>query len=73
MEKERVSNYDPKKKLYNKKPDEDPSKKSKKALVREQAPSLNMDDDNFRGGRRPKKGAAPGHRKEGNHPCGSHR
>ena len=59
MEKERVSNYDPKKKLYNKKPDEDPSKKSKKALVREQAPSLSMDDDNFRGGRRPKKKAQP--------------
>jgi translation initiation factor IF-2 len=55
IEKERVSNYDPKKKLYNKKPEDDSAKKNKKTVTKQRGSSFGMDDENFRGGRRPKK------------------
>ncbi len=55
LEKERVSNYDPKKNSYKREPEKDAAKKNKKALQREMAPAITGDDEYVRGGRRPKR------------------
>ena len=55
QEKERVSNYDPNKSMYDRKPENDKKPRPKKAMTKD-APPIPMDDDDIRGGkRRPRK------------------
>jgi translation initiation factor IF-2 len=52
LEKERVSNYDPNKKNYARKPDPEHVSKQRKQSVRKSQSRFGMDDDVVRGGRR---------------------
>ena len=60
VEKERVSNYDPNKKQYVRQVDpERNTQKNKRQQTRSAAPSVQMDDEYVRGGKRKRKVAAP--------------
>ncbi len=60
VEKERVSNYDPNKKQYVRQVDpERNAQKNKRQQTRSAAPSVQMDDEYVRGGKRKRKVAAP--------------
>ncbi|MBR3927883.1 MAG: translation initiation factor IF-2 [Clostridia bacterium] len=60
VEKERVSNYDPNKKQYVRQVDpERNQQKNKRQQTRSAAPSVQMDDEYVRGGKRKRKVAAP--------------
>ncbi len=60
VEKERVSNYDPNKKQYVRQVDpERNQQKNKRQQPRSAAPSVQMDDEYVRGGKRKRKVAAP--------------
>jgi translation initiation factor IF-2 len=60
LEKERVSNYDPNKKSYSRKPDPEHVSKQRKQNARKSQPRYGLDDEVVRGGRRarPKKPSA---------------
>ena len=52
LEKERVSNYDPNKKSYSRKPDPEHVSKQRKQNARKSQPRYGLDDEVVRGGRR---------------------